>query len=178
MATPALEIRAVPYDQADASALTEAVQAYYQSLYDNPDPSPVDPAEFAPPSGRFFVGYLGPTPVAMGGWRWIEPLPELGAARPAEIKRMYVDVPARGRGFARAILAHLEETARSAGVDALVLSTGAVQLDAIALYRAEGYVDVPRFGFFAAYDGAVHLGKWLTPVKTTFSGRRVDGTAR
>jgi GNAT superfamily N-acetyltransferase len=178
MASHSLDIRPVRYDHADASALTEAVQAYYRTLYDGPDSSPVDPAEFEPPHGRFFVGYLGQQAVAMGGWRWIDPLPELGARRPAEIKRMYVDVPARGRGYARALLARLEDTARAAGVDAVVLSTGAVQRDAIALYRAEGYDDVPRFGFFAAYDDAVHLGKWLAPRETTVSARPGDETAR
>lgn len=173
-----LDICAVPYDQADASALTDAVQTYYQSLYDSPDPSPVDPAEFAPPRGRFYVGYLDHAAVAMGGWRWIEPLPDLGAARPAEIKRMYVAGPARGRGFARALLAHLEDTARADGADALVLSTGAVQRDAIALYRADGYDDVAGFGYFAAYDDAVHLGKWLIPRETSVSELPADGTAR
>lgn len=158
----ALDIQPVSYDHPDASAMTNALQAYYRTLYDGPDPSPVDPAEFAPPSGRFFVGYLGRAAVGMGGWRWIDALPALSAVQPAEIKRMYVDVSARGRGFARTLLARLEETARDEGADAMVLSTGPAQRDAIALYRSEGYDDIPSFGFFAAYEQAVHLGKWLS----------------
>jgi hypothetical protein len=55
-------------------------------------------------------------------------------------------------------------------------------LDAIALYRAEGYDDVPRFGFFAGYEQAVHLGKWLSTERTSDRARvsapPVGGTAR
>ncbi len=155
------QIRAVRYDEAAVRAMTEAVQAYYHSLYDGPDDAPVDPGEFAPPGGRFFVGYEGERPCAMGGWRWIEPLPEMPAARPVEIKRMYVDSDARGRGYARQILRHLESSAKAAGADAVVLSTGAPQRAAIRLYRSSGYVDVPKFGFYAPYASAVHLGKRL-----------------
>jgi GNAT superfamily N-acetyltransferase len=171
MSPASLVIRSVPFDHPDASAMTEAVQAYYRTLYDGPDSSPVDPTEFAPPNGRFFVGYLDGLAVAMGGWRWIEPLAELGADHPAEIKRMYVELSSRGRGYARLLLARLESTARAAGADAAVLATGQPQRDAIALYRAEGYDDVPRFGFFAPYETAVHLGKWLTDDRLADRGR-------
>lgn len=77
------------------------LQAHYRTLYDAPDPSPVDPQEFTPPAGRFFAGYLDDSAVAMGGWRWIEALPGIGALRPVEIKRMYVATSARGQGCAR-----------------------------------------------------------------------------
>jgi GNAT superfamily N-acetyltransferase len=161
MDTPRLEIRTVSYDLPEASEMIEALQGYYRTLYNGPDRTPVDPTEFAPPGGLFFLGYEGQIPVAMGGWRWIEPPPELATARPVEVKRMYVVESARGRGYARTMLRRLEETARDAGADAVVLSTGAPQRDAIALYRSAGYVDIPRFGYYARYDTAVHLGKAL-----------------
>lgn len=156
-----LDIRATAFDRPAVRAMTEAVQDYYRALYRSPDRAPVDTGEFTSPRGTFFVGYEGDRPLAMGGWRWIDPLPEMPAARPAEIKRMYVDAAARGRGYARAMLLHLEDTAREAGADAIVLSTGAPQLEALGLYRSSGYVDVPPFGFYAAYPTAVHLGKRL-----------------
>jgi GNAT superfamily N-acetyltransferase len=155
-------IRAVGYEVPEAGEMIDTLQAYYRTLYKGPDRAPVDPAEFVPPGGMFFLGYSGSRAVAMGGWRWIEPLPAIGARRPAEIKRMYVVQDARGRGHARAILAHLESTARDAGADAIVLSTGPPQTDAIALYRSAGYVDIPPFGYYARYDGPVHLGKPLS----------------
>jgi ribosomal protein S18 acetylase RimI-like enzyme len=97
----------------------------------------------------------------MGGWRW-HPAPlAIPAQRPAEIKRMYVVAAARRRGLARRLLAHLEDTARAAGADAIVLETGHRQPDAVSLYRASGYVDIPRFGHYADAPGALHLGKLL-----------------
>ena len=96
----------------------------------------------------------------MIGWRLLDTA--VGSARrPAEIKRMYVVPLYRGLGFARALLSHLESSAPRAGADALVLETGEVQPDAIGLYRSAGYVDVPRFGYYACAPKAVHLGKPL-----------------
>lgn len=157
-----LLIRAEPYGCPDAAPMIAQLQDYYRALYGGPDESPVDPSEFAPPNGAFFVGSIDETPVAMGGWRRVEALPELGFARPAEIKRMYVADSVRGRGLARQLLAHLELIAHDAGCDGLVLSTGRPQVGAIALYRSCGYVDVAKFGYFARYDAAVHLGKPLS----------------
>lgn len=170
-----LQIRAVPYDLPAVRAMTEALQAYYHSLYHGPDHGPVDAAEFAPPGGMFFVGYEGEQPVAMGGWRLIKPLPAMSAARPAEIKRMYVAATARGRGYARAVLAHLEATAQADGADAMVLSTGPPQRAALTLYRSAGYSDVPKFGYYAAFEQAVHLGKRLPSPDATAEADTAPG---
>lgn len=161
MDSPRFEIRTASYDLPEASQLIETLQAYYRTLYRGPDSAPVDASEFAPPGGLFFLGYESETAVAMGGWRWIEPLADLDAHHPVEIKRMYVVPHARGRGYARLMLRRLEESAHGAGADAVVLSTGLPQQDAIALYRSSGYVDIPKFGYYAKYDSAVHLGKAL-----------------
>ena len=159
-----MEIRAVDYHHRDPQRLTRIVQAYYETIYGGPDTSPVDNAEFTPPVGQFFVGYHGAEPVAMGGWRFCSVALPIAATRPAEIKRMYVVEAARRRGLARKMLAHLEESARQAGADALVLETGYAQPEAVALYRSAGYVDVPRFGHYADAPGSVHLGKiWMDP---------------
>jgi ribosomal protein S18 acetylase RimI-like enzyme len=156
-------IAAVPYDHRHVAALTEEVQAYYIEIYGAPDTTPVSPADFAPPLGGFFVGYLDGAPAAMGGWRFIEPRAGVPGDRPAEIKRMYVVKAARGLGLARQMLRHLEVTAREAGADALALETGKIQPAAVRLYRSSGYTDIGRFGYYADKDDAVHLGKLLKP---------------
>ena len=46
------------------------------------------------------------------------------------------------------MLAHLEETARAAGAEAMVLETGMRQPEAITLYESAGYTPVPGFGFY------------------------------
>ena len=64
----------------------------------------------------------------------------------AEVKRMYVDEAARGRGLAGLLLAALEEHARAAGVTSIRLETGNRSDAALALYAKHGFVQIPRFG--------------------------------
>jgi GNAT superfamily N-acetyltransferase len=132
----------------DAQRLVDEVQAEYTVLYGAPDEAPVDVAEFDPPGGAFFLGYAADVPVAMGGWRRRTDLHPWGLTGVAEIKRMYVVPAARRHGHARAVLSHLESTARLAGVQALVLETGTQQPAAIALYTAHGYEPVESYGYY------------------------------
>jgi ribosomal protein S18 acetylase RimI-like enzyme len=156
-----VEIREVSYDDPDVSAMVAEVQRYYVRVYGGPDTSPVEPGLFARPDGAFFVGRADAEPVAMGGWRLHPPGSAVFGHRTAEIKRMYVVEAARGRGFARAMLGHLERTAIAAGADAMILETGRQQPEAIALYQSAGYAAVPRFGHYAHEPAAVHLGRLL-----------------
>ena len=61
---------------------------------------------------------------------------------------MYVTRAHRGQGLARAMLAHLEQTAHEAGADVMILETGTAQPEAIALYVSSGYVSIPSFGHY------------------------------
>ena len=148
-------VRAVPYGHPDAQLLTDLVQAEYVVRYGSHDESPIDTAHFTLPDGYFVVAYDAGVPAAMGGWRRHD-------GREAEIKRMFVRDDFRRRGFARLILAHLEDSARENGFDRLVLETGLVQPEAVALYRDCGYTDVPAFGYYAGEPLSVHLGKSIT----------------
>jgi GNAT superfamily N-acetyltransferase len=102
-----VEITTVGYDHPDATALIAELQQEFVVRYGNPDRTPVDPAEFAPPAGLFLVGYLDGAPVVCGGWR-------VHGDGTAELKRMYVTPAARGRGAARLMIAELERTALAA----------------------------------------------------------------
>ena len=66
----------------------------------------------------------------------------------AEVKRMYVDPSARGRGIARAVLAGLEDAARDRGWTTLRLETGPRQPEAISLYTRAGYRPIEAFGAY------------------------------
>lgn len=66
----------------------------------------------------------------------------------AEIKRMWVEKNARGRGTARQMLDALIEEAQEAGIGVLRLETGAVSHAALALYEKAGF---QRRGPFAGY---------------------------
>ena len=152
-----LELVEIRYDDPVVQELTGEVQAEYGRRYGGAgDSSPMDPARFAPPHGRFCLAMLDGEPVGMGGWRWGGP-----ADGDAEIKRMYVREQRRRTGVARIVLAELERTAKDAGVRRLVLETGSAQPEAIAMYRMAGFVDIPAFGHYASSPDAVHLGKDL-----------------
>lgn len=159
-----LRIEIVKYDAPDAAELIEEVQQEYVVRYGNRDRAPVDAAEFEPPKGLFLVGYLDEidgragavvagTPVVCGGWR--------SHGDDAEVKRMYVRTAARGAGHARAMLAELERTARAAGHRRVILETGKMQPEAVALYRSSGYTDITPFGHYAGRPLSIHLGKDL-----------------
>ncbi len=167
--TRSLEL--LDYHHPDAQRLIAEVQQEYVLRYGGPDDSPVDVTEFSPPRGLFVVAYDDSEPVAMGGWRFMDlgksPFAQTDVVGPdgdgqvAELKRMFVVQQARGRGHARAVLAFLEGSALAAGAQWLVLETGLMQPEAIALYRATGYVEVPPFGHYADQELSVHLGKRL-----------------
>jgi GNAT superfamily N-acetyltransferase len=149
-----------PFDHPDAAPLIAELQRYFVVRYGEEDMTPVDPAQFAPPRGLFLIAYLDDRAVACGGWRVHD-----GPDGPqAELKRMYVSPAARGRGVGRAVLAELERTAVEAGYTRMVLETGQRQPEALALYRSAGYVEVPKFGYYADVSSAVHLGKTIGAV--------------
>ena len=143
-----LRIEQVAVDHADALALIEAVQQEYVVRYGGRDRTPMDPAEFTPPAGAFYVGYRDDVPVMTGAWRFRDDVTRLGSTRPAEVKRMYVVPEARRAGLARLMLAHLEATARTAGAEVMIMETGTAQPEAMALYQAAGYEPVEPFGHY------------------------------
>ena len=78
-----------------------------------------------------------------------------------ELKRMYVVPEARGRQLGRRILDHIEAEARREGLNCLRLETGIHQPEALALYRAAGYVEREAFGTYAPDPLSVFMEKIL-----------------
>ncbi len=146
-----MDLRPARLSDPDALELIAQVQQEYVERYGGEDEAPIRYDEFDAPAGAFFVGYAdlgaGPVPVSMGGWRRTA-VRALGGTAVAEIKRMYVVPAARRRGYAAAVLAHLESSAAEAGLDVLVLETGLRQPEAIALYEAHGYEPIPGYGHY------------------------------
>jgi GNAT superfamily N-acetyltransferase len=144
-----LELRPTPFDHPDSLRLIAEVQQVYRERYGSEDATEVDPREFEAPGGFFVVGYAGGEPVACGGWR-VRHASDGAPLRhgDAEIKRMYVAAAHRGKGYARAVLAELEGTAAAAGLQRIVLETGTMQPEAIALYTSAGYAPMPAFGAY------------------------------
>nr|WP_275585412.1 GNAT family N-acetyltransferase [Blastococcus saxobsidens] len=83
----------------------------------------------------------------------------------AEVKRMYVVPPARGRGVSKAVLAALEDAARARGWGVLRLETGPLQPEAVGLYRGAGYGPIAAFGAYVGDPdgaGSLYFEKRLT----------------
>ncbi|HVB05072.1 MAG TPA: GNAT family N-acetyltransferase [Acidimicrobiales bacterium] len=100
--------------------------------------APPEAADFEPPGGLFLVGFAKDVPLAIGGVRRF-------AEGTGEIRRMWVAPVARGRGYARLLLAALEEAARAAGYREVLLDTHGSLDAALALYRSSGYRERERY---------------------------------
>jgi GNAT superfamily N-acetyltransferase len=152
-----VELRVAAYDSPVAQDLVARVQQEYVIRYGGPDAAVVDPAEFVPPVGSFFVASVDGVPAGCGAWRVHGP----GVV---EIKRVFVDAAFRRRGLAEAIMAALEDSAARAGFREAVLYTGPAQPEALALYDRLGYRPATRFGAYAEVEEAIFLGKPLGAV--------------
>jgi GNAT superfamily N-acetyltransferase len=120
-------------------ALTDALEAELRGRYGDDDATHADPAQFLPPYGLFLVARVDGVDVGCGGWRTLEP-------GTGEVKRMYVAPEHRGRGLARELLRGLVADATAQGLTRLVLETGPLQPEAIALYTAEGFLPCEAYG--------------------------------
>jgi GNAT superfamily N-acetyltransferase len=78
-----------------------------------------------------------------------------------EVKRVFVDPRARGRGASRALMAALERLAVSRGAERLILQTGDRQPEAITLYERIGYRAIPVFPPYVRFAGSRCFAKAL-----------------
>jgi DNA-binding MarR family transcriptional regulator len=94
--------------------------------------------ELRPPAGVLLMASLRGDPIGCGALR-------LHGGAPAEIKRMWVAESARGLGLGRRLLTELEAHAARSGAQTVRLETNRTLVEAIALYRSAGYVEVAPF---------------------------------
>jgi len=94
--------------------------------------------ELADPDIIFVAAFLDGEPVGCGA---VVPLGD-GAG---ELSRIFVDEQARRKGVATAVMNALETQARGA-YRRLVLETGILQAESIALYERLGYSSMPCWG--------------------------------
>lgn len=79
-----------------------------------------------------------------------------------EVKRVFVSPDFRRRALAQQALAKVEGSARDLGVRELVLQTGVLQPEAIALYSREGWDRIPSYGPYAEDPASVCFRKTIT----------------
>ncbi len=137
-----VQIRAVDPEHPDAQyCLAEYVAELNRRSERGFDPSAgatALPHEVRPPAGEFFAAYLHGEGVGCGAVKH-------HAGGPAEIKRMWIAPSARGLGLGRSLLEKLEACAMAGGARVAHIETSAVLVEALALYRSAGWVEVPAF---------------------------------
>jgi len=89
-------------------------------------------------TGRFLVAVSSGIVVGCGGLQSLSD--DVG-----EIKRMWVHREWRGLGLAGRLLRRLEEESVALGHRIVRLDTNSSLTDALAMYRAAGYVEIPRY---------------------------------
>jgi len=136
-------LREVEFDEPEAARLSEAMAAEMAARYGGGGASPASASLFSTPPGVFLVAELEGRSVGCGGLC----LFETGVG---EVKRMYVEPEARGRGVARALLRALVAHARGTGLVRVQLETGTEQPESVALYRSEGFTPIPAYGHYRA----------------------------
>jgi len=78
-----------------------------------------------------------------------------------EVKRMFVPLTLRGKGIASLVLNELEKWAIELEYKKCILETGKRQPEAIALYKKNGYVQIPNYGQYIGIENSVCFFKEL-----------------
>ena len=142
LTTAGADIRPVNPTHRDAR---RCVRAYFAELdrrsksgFDPTAGISAEPHELVPPAGEFLIAYLRGEPAGCGAVKH-----HPGA--PSEIKRMWVAESARGLGIGRRLLTELEQRVAASGASIARLETNRALVEAIAMYRSAGYIEVPAF---------------------------------
>ena len=139
-----ITVAAEPFDSDDARRLVAALDTHLAGLYPPEQrfgPN-LRPEHLGSGRGAFVIARADGVAVGCGALRKLD-------ETTAELKRMYVEPEVRGRGVGKAILDHLERTARALGARRLVLETGTFQTEAIGLYRRAGFDPIDCFGEYS-----------------------------
>lgn len=132
-------------EQPDTADARFCLRSYYEVLDDrfpggfDPEAAlQVSPDDMRAPGGLLLLARRRGEPVGCGvlklrgdGW--------------GEIKRVWVAESVRGLGLGRRLLGELEAAAIERGLDTVRLDTNASLVEAIALYRSAGYVEIDPF---------------------------------
>lgn len=100
------------------------------------------------------LAYDGETPVACASYKAHD-------SHTAEVKRVFVREDYRGQGISRLLMAQLEQRAVTQGYTTLILQTREACREAVGLYRAIGYRQIPNYPPYDTMPIAVCFAKAL-----------------
>ena len=147
-------IRADPRE-AKIKKLIESLDAYMLELYPSESTHRVDTTILASRNARFFSALCDGMLVGCGGI--------LIEHDYAEVKRIFVSPKARGLGVGRKLMERLEVESRQLGFKLLRLETGIYQPEALALFKAMGFIPRLSFGDYPNNDpNSIFMEKQVT----------------
>ena len=153
--------------QPEVERLLDASSAYAQSLYPPESNFLLDLAALERPEVSFYVARDAGRAAGIAALvveHTGHTTDHQGTANgdPAgELKRMFVDPAARGRGVAGSLLARIEADAAARGIRKIVLETGDLHHAAQGLYARHGYCQIPQFGPYVGEPHSVCFAKRL-----------------
>jgi ribosomal protein S18 acetylase RimI-like enzyme len=96
------------------------------------------PGRYAPPGGRLLLAFVDGRLAGCVALRWLEP----GIC---EMKRLYIQPEFRGSGLGRSLVERVIGEAGESGYRFLRLDTLPRMERAVAMYRAFGFYEIPRY---------------------------------
>ncbi len=137
-----------------AAALLRQSHALMQELFPPEDNFFLSFEELCAPDIRFMVAREGDSAILGVGALALR-------AGYGEVKSMFTDPAARGKGVAIAMLTAIETEARAHNLPALKLETGNVLYDAHRLYQRAGFTTCGPFGDYPDAASSVFMEKRL-----------------
>ncbi|WP_112321702.1 GNAT family N-acetyltransferase [Oceanibium sediminis] len=149
-----MSLRLAPADLDDpmVQALIAAHQAHSHSTSPPESVFALDLDGLRADDVTLFAAWQGPALVGCGALRQLGP-------REGELKSMHIARAHRGKGHARALLAHLIAHARALGLQQLWLETGSMEAyaPARALYASAGFRTCGRFGDYPVDPNSTYM---------------------
>ena len=123
------------------------------------------PGKYAPPEGRLLIAYQDGQPAGC------EALRDLSDST-CEMKRMFVPTQFRGMGVGRVLAEAIVAAAEVAGYRRMRLDTSHRQAEAMRLYKAVGFRQIPPY-----YDLPDDLRDWLVFFERDLQPEEREGSA-
>lgn len=151
-----MEIKLITELSDDVETLIQFSRDYQAEIYPADSINQDDP-EYLVSGSMYFIGAYGDEVLlGIGGVKIMHDDGDYG-----EIKNLFVDPKARGRGVSKIIMQALEDYLVKNGILLCRLETGVSQPESIGLYKRLGYEDRDAYGDYADDPLSVFMEKVL-----------------
>ena len=142
---------------AEAAGLIDELDGYLAALYP-PESNHLESIEdLSRKNVRMFGCKINSEIVAIGAVKMMDSY--------GELKRLYVSPQYRGKKIAVEIMEHLESEIKQNNLDLARLETGIYQVEAITLFKRNGYTMCRPFGNYIDDPLSIFMEKRLQPTK-------------